>query len=157
MPIGKTQEEDRYITIAEAFLEYAGAFEKTYEDDDWSRLEAFFTPDAVYLPGDGKEISGRANLLAHLRQSVDALDRRFDSRAPGLISGPTINGNQVSIQWTASYTKSGVPELVLSGFEEATYQGNAISRLEDRLDDGVAEALQDWIERHGESAGVTLG
>ena len=30
------------------FLEYAAAFEATYVDDDWSRLERFFAPDVVY-------------------------------------------------------------------------------------------------------------
>ena len=30
------------------FLEYAGAFEQSFADDNWSRLERFFTKEAVY-------------------------------------------------------------------------------------------------------------
>ena len=30
------------------FMEYAAAFEQTYVDDDWSRLEPFFSEHAVY-------------------------------------------------------------------------------------------------------------
>ena len=40
------------------YLAYAQAFEETYEDGDWSRLDQYFIADAVYLPGDGKEIRG---------------------------------------------------------------------------------------------------
>ena len=30
------------------FLDYAQGFELTFDDDDWSRLERHFAPDAVY-------------------------------------------------------------------------------------------------------------
>ena len=35
------------MNIKDRFLEYADAFEITYEDNDWSRLEPFFTEGAV--------------------------------------------------------------------------------------------------------------
>ncbi|HME70466.1 MAG TPA: hypothetical protein VKM54_11450, partial [Myxococcota bacterium] len=35
-------------TLLQRFVEYAQAFEKTYVDDDWTRLEPYFAPDAVY-------------------------------------------------------------------------------------------------------------
>ncbi len=140
--------------IAEKFFAYAQAFEKTFEDDDWSRLEPFFTPNAVYLPGDGKEICGRDNLLAHLKQSLDTFDRRFDSRSVELISQPVVTSSQVIIKWKATYEKNGLPGIVLSGSEEATFAGNAISRIEDSLDDGVVETLQNWISEHGDGLGI---
>jgi hypothetical protein len=138
------------MNIAEIFFAYAQAFEKTFMDDDWSRLEQFFTANAVYLPGDGKEIRGRRHLLDHLRSSLDTFDRRFDSRRVELTSQPVVTSSQVTIQWKATYEKTGLPEVVLSGSEEATFEGSAISRLEDSLDDGVAESLQNWSRRYGE-------
>ena len=70
---------------AKRFLEYATAFEQTYADDDWSRLEPYFSEDAVYSStGEaplGGRWQGRRQVLEHLRQSLDALDRRFDERS----------------------------------------------------------------------------
>ena len=36
------------MSIQERFQSYADAFEETYVDDDWSRIEQFFTEDAVF-------------------------------------------------------------------------------------------------------------
>ena len=36
------------MSIADRYQAYAEAFEVTYEDDDWTRIEPFFTEDAVY-------------------------------------------------------------------------------------------------------------
>ena len=143
------------MSIAKIFFEYAQAFERVFEDDDWSQLEEFFTPDAVYLPGDGKELRGRENILAHLKQSLDSFDRRFDLRRVDLVSDPVVTASQVTIQWRAAYEKKGLPDIVLRGSEEATFEGNAISRLEDSLDEGVAETLQAWIGQHGDNLGIS--
>ena len=43
------------MTNLERFQAYADAFEATYADDDWQRLEEYFTTDAVYAPGDGTD------------------------------------------------------------------------------------------------------
>ncbi|MCP4896904.1 MAG: nuclear transport factor 2 family protein [bacterium] len=143
------------MSIAKIFLEYAKTFERVFEDDDWSRLEEFFTPDAVYLPGDGKELRGRDNVLTHLKQSLDSFDRRFDLRRVELVSDPVVTAGRVTIQWRAVYEKKGLPDIVLCGTEEATFEGNAISRLEDSLDDGVAETLQTWIGQYGDTLGIS--
>ena len=138
------------MSIAESFFAYAQAFEKTFEDDDWSRLRKFFTLDAVYLPGDGQEICGRQELLDHLRTSLDTFDRLFDSRRVELISQPVVTSSQLTIQWKATYEKNGLPDLVLVGSEVATFEEHAISRLEDVISDGVADALKKWTSDHGE-------
>ncbi len=36
------------MTKIEQFLSYAAAFEQTYADDDWRRLEQYFTEDVTY-------------------------------------------------------------------------------------------------------------
>ena len=144
------------MSIAKVFFDYAQAFERVFEDDDWSQLEGFLTPDVVYLPGDGKELRGRDNVLAHFKQSLDSFDRRFDLRRADLVSDPVVTANRVTIQWRAAYEKKGLPDIVLSGSEEATFEGNAISRLEDWLDDGVAETLQTWIGQYGDKLGISV-
>ena len=64
----------------ERFQAYANAFEETYADDNWQRLDEFFTADAVYASGDGTEAVGRDQVVARLRDGVNGLDRRFTSR-----------------------------------------------------------------------------
>src|SRR5678816_3177764 len=36
------------MNIMEQFITYAGDFEKTFGDDDWTRLRRYFADDAVY-------------------------------------------------------------------------------------------------------------
>jgi hypothetical protein len=61
------------------FLEYAAAFELSYADDDWTRLEPFFAPDAIYrVTGSNAwdcEVKGCKALLAAMRKFVDEFDR----------------------------------------------------------------------------------
>src|SRR6185369_3077312 len=40
--------EEAHMGPMNRFFEYAQDFEKTYVDDDWSRLARYFHPDAVY-------------------------------------------------------------------------------------------------------------
>ena len=53
------------------FLEYASAFEATYVDDEWHRLDAFFAPDVVYRvlgsPGWDCVVEGRDAVYAAIR------------------------------------------------------------------------------------------
>ena len=134
----------------ERFQAYANAFEETYADDDWQRLAEYFTADAVYAPGDGTEAVGRDQVLAQLRDGVNGLDRRFDSRA--LQAGqPSVEGDTVSLAWQLTLSKSGAPDFTATGVEHATYTDGAISRLEDVFDDGVAESLGQWMDAHGDS------
>jgi len=138
------------MEIGERFMAYAMAFEQTFADDDWSRLEQYFTPDAVYRTGAGEEIRGRTAVLAHLRSSLEAFDRRFDSRKVGLLAEPELTADSVTIEWRAVFRLAGAPEVVLSGTERAAFAGGAIARLEDTLADGVEEAVQRWTEEHGQ-------
>ena len=70
------------MSIADCYRAYAEAFEESLADDDWSRLEQYFTDDAVYRP-DGtpaSDVTGRDAVLARLKGGVDQFDRRMDSR-----------------------------------------------------------------------------
>jgi hypothetical protein len=138
------------MSILERFQAYADAFEETYADDDWQRLEEYFTTDAVYAPGDGTEAAGRDQVLTRLRDGVNGLDRRFDSRTLKA-TPPSVEGDTVSLSWQLTLSRAGAPDFIASGVEHATYSDGAISRLEDVFDDGVVEALGEWMAAHGDS------
>ncbi|MGD8832801.1 MAG: nuclear transport factor 2 family protein [Pseudomonadales bacterium] len=141
------------MSHVERFQAYADAFEKTYLDDDWQRLEEYFTPDATYAPGDGSKAVGRDQVIAQLRDGVNGLDRRFDSRALSA-SPPSLEGDTVSLAWKLTLSKQGAPEFTATGIERATFAGSAISCMEDVFDEGVVEALGAWMAAHGESLGA---
>ena len=84
----------------ERFMEYAAAFEDTYADDNWQRLEQYFTPDAYYAPGDGSIAQGRKDVLSTLNNAVNSLDHKFDARSFGDNPAPSESDNVVTMKWT---------------------------------------------------------
>ena len=142
------------MNIKDRFLEYADAFEVTYEDNDWSRLEPFFTEGAVYetLPCElfGESASGLAAVMAKLEGSINGLDRLMDTRVVEL-TPPITEGDTVRTNWTASYSKSGVPDLKIGGIEYARFEGDRIALLRDELGPGTEGELANWLAQHGES------
>ena len=140
------------MDLAKRFLEYAGAFEQTYTDNDWTRLDPFFTSDAIYTSDGGPPLSGRAEgkqqVLDQMRGSVDGLDRKFDKRSVALIGAPKIGDDTFEIRWRATYEKDGCPDLVFEGSERATFEGECIRLLEDDIEEGADQRIQDYMERH---------
>ena len=134
------------MSIAERYKAYADAFEETYEDDDWSRIEPYFTESAVY-EGDPDE-HGREAVLAKLKGGVDAFDRRMDSRTPDFQT-PTVKGDTLTMKWRVTYTKSGAPDLVISGVETAVFEGDQIASLRDTFDPEAEQGMQKWMAEHG--------
>lgn len=130
--------------LIQRFAAYAQAFEETYEDDDWSRLEPYFAPNAVYLPGDGTHSVGRDAVLETLRRSVDSLDRRFQSRKLELLAAPVVENDLLVAQWRASYSDDDLGDLVIAGMELATFYEGVIQRLEDVFDDDSMKTLSEW-------------
>lgn len=128
------------------YLEYADAFEESYADDDWSRIEAYFTPDAIY---DGEPAArGRDAVLAKLKAAVNGFDRRMDSRRPEFAK-PTLNADTVTMKWSVTYTKKGLPDLVISGVETARFEGDRIALLHDDMDPGARKGMAEWMAKHG--------
>jgi len=138
------------MSYLEQFQAYAAAFEETYVDNNWPRLEKYFTADAIYAPGDGTEAVGREQVLAQLREGIDGLDRLFDSR---LLSAtpPSVEGDTVTLSWQLILSKADVPDLKVTGVEHATYTDGAISHLEDIFDEGTAKILGGWMNAHEDS------
>lgn len=136
------------MPILDRYLAYADAFEKSYVDDDWSRLEAYFTPGAIY---EGEPTAcGRDAVLAKLRSSVDAFDRRMDRRIPDFAK-PTAADHTVEMRWKVTYTKQGLPDLVLSGVERAEFDGDRIARLTGEFDPEAAKTMAAWLAKHGKA------
>ena len=130
------------------FQAYADAFEESYADDNWQRLEVFFTEDAEY---DGAV--GREALLDKLRASVNDLDRRMDSRTLSF-QPPQVHDDQVIVDWTVRYSRAGCPDLVINGRETATFEGDRIRVLHDDIDAGSRAAFGEWMEEFGAQLGA---
>jgi hypothetical protein len=137
---------------AKRFIAYAAAFEQTVADDDWARLEPYFAADAVYtVTGEaplGGRWEGREQVLEHLRQSVDELDRRFDARRLEPVGEPKIGEGSFEMAWRGTYSKAGCPDLVFGGTERATFEGDRILLLEDVIEDGAAQQIRDYLARY---------
>jgi len=137
------------MNLTERFEAYAAAFEETFADDDWSRLEPYFTEDTVYdIKGEDPfraRVEGRAEVLAHLKESLNGFDRLFDKRELVLRSGPRADGDTVEILWKATYGKDGAPDLTIQGSERASFRGDRIVLLEDVFEPGSAKAVGDYM------------
>lgn len=135
------------MSILDRYQAYADAFEVSFEDDDWSRIEPYFTEDAVY-EGDPEDAQGRDAVLAKLKGGVDGFDRNMDSRTPDF-NPPTVDGDTLRMEWSVRYAKSGAPDLVISGVETAKFEGDRIARLRDDIDPEAQKAMGEWMAAHG--------
>lgn len=129
------------------FQQYADAFEVVFENDDWSLLEPYFTENAVYEvhagPPFGARSEGREKAFAALKASLDAIDRRVDSRELEILEGPELRDGAVWFRWRASYGLAGTPGIAIEGVETARFEGDRIALLEDTFtEESQAAALQ---------------
>jgi hypothetical protein len=141
------------MSLVERFGAYAAAFEVVFEKDDWSVLEPFFTEDAVYEllggpPFEGRH-EGREAAFAHLKQSLNSFDRRFDSREIEMLEGPLERDGAVWMRWRVTYGVADAPPLVIDGEGIAEFEGDRIRRLEDDFAEGTAAAALSWMGEHG--------
>ena len=133
------------------FGAYALDFEKTFEDDDWTRLEPYFAEDATYTvkgtPFDC-EVRGREAIFRAIKKSIDGFDRRFDKREIVPDGPPVVAGNRVTFSGSARYEKEGVDALTiqLSETAELDETGRIVS-MEDVYPEGQDEMLG-WLERY---------
>lgn len=140
------------MNLIQRFIEFAAAFEKTYADDDWTRLEAFLTEDVVYEvtggPPLGGRWAGRDAVLRQLKESVDGLDRRFDARKTELLGAPFAEDDTVTFEWRGTYTLAGKPDLVFSGTERVEFEGDRIRFFTDRVSEGDDAQIRAYLSEH---------
>jgi hypothetical protein len=143
------------MEIMQQFLTYAGEFEKTYADDDWSRLRRYFADDAVYQVEGAAfacRLVGPAAIFAGIKKSLDGFDRKFTKRDIELTSGPEIAGDELRMGWKVVYTKDDLPPFVLRGGSTVRYAGDKIVSLTDSYDPSMDDEFAAWQRQ----SGVTL-
>ena len=131
--------------IKDWYQAYENAFEESFVDDDWSRVEQCFTKNAVY---EGDPVaSGRAAVIAKLKGGVDRFDRKMDKRT-AVFQPPNIDGNTLENRWTVTYQKAGAPDLKISGRQTVVFEGELISRLRGDWDPEARKQMAEWMAMH---------
>ena len=138
------------MSALDTFNAYFEAFEETYTDDNWDRVAPFFAPEVIYKNVEGNRLEGRAAAIEYLKTDLDALDRRFDSRAFDGTPDISLNGDDVTMVFTVRYQKEGAADLVISGREVATIRDGQIQHMKDHFDDTTLATFATWMERHGD-------
>ena len=135
------------MDIMQQFLAYAGDFEKTLADDDWSRLGRYFADDAVYeVKSDsfGCRLVGPAAIFRGMKKSLDGFDRKFAKRDIDVTSGPEVSGDGMRLGWEVVYSKEGLSPFVLRGHSAVRYAGDKIAYLSDVYDPSVQTEFDAW-------------
>lgn len=146
------------MSLIQQFARYAAAFERAYETDQWSEVEALLAPNAVYeigLPILGAErCSGRDEVIDWFKRTLDDFDRRFESRELALIEGPKERNGEVWVSGTATYQATGFPSFVLELEETIRFEDGLLVRLEDRYSPAMKADTEAYFERYGEALGL---
>ena len=133
------------------FFEYAQDFEKTFVDDDWSRLARYFVPDAVYEVRNvpfACRIQGADAIFRGIKKSLDGFDRRFAQRSLEVVDPPVEEDDTVSVGWAVTYVKPGAPPFRLRGRSMARYRDGRIAHLVDEYPDGMTAEAAAWQAAH---------
>ena len=134
------------MSIQEWYQIYEDAFEESFVDDDWSRVERCFTDNAVHERE--PVVCGCVAVTARLKAGVDGFDRKMDKRT-AVFQAPRVDGNTLENRWTITYEKAGAPDLVISGRQTVVFEGELISRLRGDWDPEARERMNKWMAEHG--------
>ncbi|MFN2425458.1 MAG: hypothetical protein ABR587_03315 [Candidatus Binatia bacterium] len=136
------------MNLIERFLAYEADFEKTVADDRWSRLEPYFTEDAVYetYGSTGRRTQGRDKIFARLRRELDAFDRRCKWRRVTTVGALEVDENRVLRNWVVTFHIDGAADLMIEGSERVTFSGNRIAVLEEEPSETAERHLLAWMK-----------
>ncbi len=134
------------MSIFDSYQAYEDAFEQMMVDGDWSPVERCFAENAVHESEPVAE--GRAAVIAKMKNGVEQLDRKMESRTASFES-PEVDGNTFRNRWTITFTKAGCPDLTLSGAQIVVFEDGLISRFRGVWDPEAREALGVWMATHG--------
>jgi hypothetical protein len=139
------------MNIVDQFNGFRTDFEVCVADDNWARLVKYFVVNASYwnVGGPDPRITGRKAIVEYLRNDVAKNDRRFDSRSIEAITEPAVTGNRLSRKWRATYTLSGVPDLVVEGEARYEFEGELIRSLEEEITPESMHRYVVWMQKYG--------
>ena len=134
------------------FTDYVIDFERSFRDDDWSRIEPYFAADAVYEVRNTNfdcRLEGPRAIVEGFKTSLDGFDRRLE-RSLRLTEGPHERDDRVTFVWVGRYVRRGAPPLVISARQTARYLNGRIAALSDEYLPEHGERIAEWLERYGE-------
>ena len=139
------------MSLIRQFIEQRAAFEKTYEDGNWVRLEPYFSEGLIYevmnMPFHCV-IRGRPAVIAGLRRSIERFDR-LCRRTVGLGAMIFQEGNNVLVHSGIRFRRGDSPPIETSLGELATYRDGRIERLIDIYDPGEGAKFERWMAEWG--------
>lgn len=146
------------MNLLDIFRAYEADFEKTVADDRWSRLEQYFTEDAVYetYGNLGCRTEGRDKIFERLRRELDAFDRRCKWRRVTTVGGLEVDENRVLRNWVVTFHIDGAADLMIEGSERITFDGNRISILEEEPSETAERHLLAWMKLNPQVFSRTL-
>jgi len=139
------------MSAMEQFRQYAADFEKTFHDDDWSRLRTYFADDAVYevrSAAFGCRLVGPDAIFRGIKKSLDGFDRRFAGREIAIVSVRDATEDSFEVTWVVTYTKEGAPPFRLRGSTRTTYENGRIVRMIDSYDEAMDREGVSWLAKH---------
>ena len=144
---------DSPMDLRKRFAQYADDFDKTVDDDDWSRIRNHFTGDAIreehVLPLIDLRHDGIDEIISQWRIMVENFDRRFDRRILVRTGPIEQNGNVVTLPWVGIYLFKGTPALLGEGKEIARYADDRIKHLETTWTADTVHRMIDWGAKYG--------
>lgn len=139
------------MSAMEKFRDYAADFEKTFHDDDWSRLKKHFADDAVYEVLStvfGCRLVGPDAIFRGIKKSLDGFDRRFAGREIAIVSVRDATEEALEVVWEVTYTKEGAPPFRLRGRTQVACENDRIVRMADVYDEAMDREAAAWLVKH---------
>lgn len=141
------------MDVLARFRAYAEDFERTYVDDDWTRIAPYFAEDAAYrvegMPLFPIDARGRQAVLDALKQALDGFDRNCQRRELALDRPPAVDGSTVTIDWHGTYGIDGCEDLTFEGVETLRYNdAGEIVEMVDSYPQAVADRVAAWMATH---------
>ena len=127
------------MSILDRFKAYADAFEESFEDDDWSRIEPFFTEDAVYI----EPFSGSTDAAVGIDQIRDRFRAGWKTPLPDMelvVHAIDVRGDGATSSWECRSPALPGP---VRGTDHYVFRLGQIAELRvtiDGRDDDVANA-----------------
>jgi ketosteroid isomerase-like protein len=127
------------------FVRYALRFERAFKTDEWTAVKACFHPDARYIvEGSDSEWDGESRgpdaIAAYFKRILDAMDRKFERRIPGVRGWPRVADGELRLLWKARYVAPG-GEVVLNGESRCRFSDGKIIELRDLMN---ADECRAW-------------